>query len=297
MQDVVLAIDAGGTSSRAALIDLGGSCLGFGIAGSGNPTSAGFPAALDSLAAATAAALDTAGVQDGFSAATIAMAGASRRFRPDDIAVALRPLGLRGAVTVEPDLLAMYYSGTTDPDGHVLVAGTGSVSARIEHGTLAQVADGLGWLLGDRGSGYWIGHRVVRAVAGAIDGVRPSTALTGLLLGALEVDLALAPDPAAGRPQVLQDLLDRIYPTRPVELARFAPIAFSAAAAGDDIARGILAAAAAGLAETLATVRRPGSPGPVVLGGSVLTALLTGDESLVRPLSTAIPPSDRIPAQ
>jgi 2-keto-3-deoxy-galactonokinase len=35
MQGVVLAIDAGGTSSRAALIDLTGSCLGFGVAAAG----------------------------------------------------------------------------------------------------------------------------------------------------------------------------------------------------------------------------------------------------------------------
>jgi glucosamine kinase len=295
VQEVVLAIDAGGTSSRAVLADLTGHCLGFGIAGSGNPTSAGFASALESITAATAAAVTASGIEGGFSRAAIAMAGASRRFHRTEIAVALHRLGLRGDLTVEPDLLAMYYSGTTAADGHVLLAGTGATAARIEDGVLTRAADGLGWLLGDSGSGYWIGHRIVRAVAADIDGAGPSTALTGALLDAL--GLARGPDRDGGRPQVLLDLMDRIYPSRPVELARFAPLAFRAAASGDDVARGILGEAAAALAETLAAVRPPGSPGPVVLGGSVLGALLGAEEALVRPLTTAIPPSAAIPAR
>ena len=41
----------------------------------------------------------------------------------------------------------------------------------------------FGWLLGDDGSGYWIGRRVVRAAVGAIDGRLPETALADALLG------------------------------------------------------------------------------------------------------------------
>ena len=48
----VLAIDAGGTSTRAVIVDEDGSCLGFGHSGGGNPISAGFEPALASLAAA-----------------------------------------------------------------------------------------------------------------------------------------------------------------------------------------------------------------------------------------------------
>ena len=55
----VLAIDAGGTSTRAVIVDEAGNCLGFGHSGGGNPISAGFEPALASLAAATRMALES----------------------------------------------------------------------------------------------------------------------------------------------------------------------------------------------------------------------------------------------
>ncbi|MDQ1530762.1 MAG: glucosamine kinase [Microbacteriaceae bacterium] len=290
---LLLAVDAGGTLTRAVILDPTGRCVGFGRAGGGNPTSAGVPAALESVFTATAMAAGQAAGRIDLSLAAVAMAGAVHRGLGDTIRDRLAPLGLDGPVVVEPDLLAMYHSGTTTPDGHVLVAGTGSVSAAVRGGSLETVADGLGWLVGDAGSGFWIGHRIVRRVADAIDGVAPPTALTGLLLEAL--GLTASAERIRGRPLVLMELIDRVYAERPVQLARFAPLAFRAG--GDPAARDILTEAAASLARTLAAVRPAGSAGPVVLGGSVLGALLAGDSTLAEPLTTALGPAERIPVR
>ena len=43
---VFLVIDAGGTSTRAVIVDSSGRCLGYGRAGGGNPTSAGITSAV-----------------------------------------------------------------------------------------------------------------------------------------------------------------------------------------------------------------------------------------------------------
>lgn len=285
-REFVLAIDAGGTATRALVLDRSGSCVGFGQAGGGNPTSSGHESALRSVCAATAIALEGAGGDARLSRAAVAMAGAGR-LPQEELLAALVPLGLQGPVTIEPDLLAMYFSGTIAPEGHVLVAGTGSVGARIAEGELGAVVDGLGWLVGDAGSGYWIGHQVVRTVAAALDGVAPATALTDLLLDAL--GLPRSSGLSRGRPQVLMGLVERVYSDRPVKLSRFAPLAFEAR--HDPAARAILAEAAA-LARSMRAVRPACSVAPVVLGGSVLAALLRTD--LAGPLTSAMAGSEQI---
>ena len=278
----VLAIDAGGTTTRAVIVDRSGHCLGLGLAPSGNPVSGGIDAAMASLVSATqrARAATGAGSQNGaepdqFTSAVVAMAGAGLNAPLEQISRALAPLGLRGPVEIVPDILATYCSGTLAPDGYVLVAGTGAVAARIEDRRLAAVSDGLGWLLGDAGSGYWIGHRAASAVIAYLDGRAPQTALTDLLLAALQLpalQLPATPERRDERPVVLLQLLGALYAMRPAELSRFAPLAFQAR--DDEVARSILVDAAAALVDTLSSVRDPAVDGPLVLGGSVSSGLL-----------------------
>ncbi|MDQ6659075.1 MAG: N-acetylglucosamine kinase [Actinomycetota bacterium] len=263
----ILAIDAGGTSTRAVIVEPAGRCLGFGVAGGGNPISAGYQRALESFSAATDMALgaDRAAVEE-FSTILIAMAGKSAQLPLADIAARLEGMGVRGHVQVESDLLAMFCSGTWCTQGYSLLAGTGSVAARVAGGQLDLVAGGTGWLLGDDGSGFWIGHRVVRAAIAQLDGLGPPTALTELLLDSLQ--LTRTPERDQGRPMVLFRLIETLYAMRPVELSRFAPLAFRAP--GDQVAAEILNTAATALVGMLATVRDPVLDGPLVLGGSVL---------------------------
>lgn len=260
---ILLALDAGGTSTRAVLIDADGQALGYGRAGGGNPTSAGLIDAAEALAAASGQAL--AGGPGRGTPVTIAMAGQQLPAYVELVGTRLAELGC-GPVSLQPDLLGVFHSGTPLLDGYALIAGTGTVSARVVEGRLERVAGGNGWLLGDAGSGYWIGHQVARAVIAALDDEGPSTALTPLVLAA--VGLAAGPEMLGGRPRVVRELVTTLYTWRPVQLASFAPLAFRVPS--DPVARGILIEAAAALGELLAAVRMPELPGPVVVGGSVV---------------------------
>jgi len=263
---VFLVIDAGGTSTRAVLVDASGRCLGYGRAGGGNPTSAGITSAVAAVAHASEQALaggDITGKPPFLT--VIALAGENTAAFREQVSARLAALGF-GPVIVEPDLLGMFHSGTHQRDGYVLVAGTGAVAARVVGGELDQVVGGKGWLLGDAGSGYWIGHQVARAVVAALDGQGPATALTELVLKT--VAITAQSDSPAGRAQALKQLVSILYSWRPVQLSEFAPLAFRVHE--DPVAREILVAASAALAQLLAAVRAPNLAGPVIAGGGVL---------------------------
>jgi N-acetylglucosamine kinase-like BadF-type ATPase len=178
--------------------------------------------------------------------------------------------GLSEHLTLEPDLLVAFHSGSIAEEGYALVAGTGSAAVRVRGGQIEATCDGLGWLLGDGGSGFWIGHRAALAASSALDDRGPPTALVGLVLAQLGIEESAARD-SGGRPSALQHLVSAVYQLRPIELAGLAPVVFEAEAAGDEVARQILDAAADALATTLAAVITPDVAGPLVLSGSVLS--------------------------
>jgi N-acetylglucosamine kinase-like BadF-type ATPase len=194
----------------------------------------------------------------------LAMAGARSTSVADHLRHRFAGIGLDAPVVLESDLLATYFSGTDRPDGYAVIAGTGAGAIRVEDGRQVAVADALGWLLGDEGSGFWIGQRVVRAALADLDGRGPSTALTRLLLARLRVP---APSDPGDREPIMA-VVRALYDGPPVRLADHARLAFEVT--GDETADRILDDAGAALARALDAVRTPDLPGPVVLGGGIL---------------------------
>ena len=283
----ILAIDAGGTSSRAVLFDVNGECRGFGRAGGGNPTAVGIAAAVDALGLAVERALGgTASGSAADSFVVVALAGTATAPFLALLDARLAHLGLHGRSVIEPDLLGTFCSGTSDHHGYAVIAGTGAIAARVVDGHIHTVKGGSGWLLGDTGSGFWIGQQIARAVVASLDGLGPSTALTPLLLTATGIEGTGVR--SRGRSEELSQLMRELYALRPVELARFAPLAFEAVEHGDIasetrpdvVARDILEVAASAIARLLAAAVesgvepdvKPEVDGCVVLGGSVLAA-------------------------
>jgi glucosamine kinase len=289
-----LALDAGGTSTRAVVLDVSGRAYGYGRARGGNPTAAGIREAVDAIGVAAEQALAGSAQPGRPTTALIAMAGEKTAAFREQVSSRLAALGV-GNVVLGHDLLGIFHSGTAALEGYALIAGTGTVAARIRGGRLDRVAGGKGWLLGDAGGGFWIGHAVARAVVASLDGREQDTALTGLVLQALGIDADT--DTLAGRTQALRQVVSDLYAQPPISLADFAPLAF--AAHEDRVARSILVGASAELADLLSAVRTPELPGPVVVGGSVivrgmLAAPPTLQAALVRPAGgdPVIPVSD-----
>jgi N-acetylglucosamine kinase-like BadF-type ATPase len=268
----LLAVDAGGTSTRAVVLSAAGHCLGYGVAGSGNPISSGTEHAAREVVKAAQAALAQAASPATAEVAVLAMAGSRTYVSTDWITSALATIDVRGRIVLESDLLATFCSGAWEPDGYAVVAGTGSAAIRVHEGRQDMSADGLGWLLGDDGSGFWLGMRVVRAAAAELDNRGRRTALTPLLLAALGIPADASTEPGYdGRPDALRLLLDAVYALRPIELARFAPLVF--AVSDDEVAAGIITDARAALHTTLGAIDSVDVRGPVVCGGGVLGAL------------------------
>jgi glucosamine kinase len=272
---VVVGLDVGGTSTRATALTLDGIRLGTGRGGGGNPTSHGAERAAAELLTALRGALADVD-PDRVRAGTIGLAGAGRLLAdPAGRAAfdrAWRDAGLRCPYAVHGDALVAYASGTAAPNGTVLIAGTGAIAAQVRELRLDRVADGHGWLLGDAGSGFWLGREAVRALLADLDRAEPPGPLAGQVL----TELTGTPEVAV-RPRVTADAVVQAVTRRPpVALARLAPLVIDAARRGERAAVDLIAAAAAHLAESVTRIRPTGSTEPVVLGGG----LLTGDTPL-----------------
>ncbi|WP_431883401.1 N-acetylglucosamine kinase [Micromonospora gifhornensis] len=270
---VVVGLDVGGTSTRALAVTLDGDRLGTGRAGGGNPTSHGAAHAVEQLLIALRQALtdvDPTRVRAG----VIGLAGAGR-LRADPAARAAvdhawTAAGLRCPYAVHGDALIAYASGTADPDGTILIAGTGAVAAQVRDLRLDRAADGHGWLLGDAGSGFWLGRQAVRRLLTALDTGTDPGDLGRRVLTELTGSAEVAPHPRV----TVDTLIQTVTRRPPVELARLAPLVLDAAA--DPTATTLITEAAALLIATLGRIRPPDDTRALVLGGG----LLTGDNPL-----------------
>jgi glucosamine kinase len=165
-----------------------------------------------------------------------------RRERFDHLLQEMLP---RARVVVLPDYAIALEGATGGSLGVLVIAGTGSIACgRDREGRLMR-AGGWGYLLGDEGSGFWIGREALRAALAAKEGWGEPTLLTEMLAQALGTADAGEWLSALYRSQNPQSLL-----------AQLAPLVAEAAERGDIPATRILTDAAhhmAGLVIHVAT--------------------------------------------
>ena len=279
MDGLVVGADLGGTSTRVLVADAGGRALAVGRAAGGNPNSHGAARAAAQLLDALRRALD--GIDPGLvRAAVVGVAGGSALDDPATArvfgqAVAAAGIGVGATFLGDPEIA--FCSATPLPSGTVLLAGTGATAARVRDRRVEALADGLGWLLGDLGSGFWLGREAVRAALAAVTGTGPPTAL------AESVPARLLGRPLDGPVPVRRSAIIRAVAGRqPVELAALAPLVTEAESAGDAVAAGICDASAAHLVATVGAVREPGEDTPLVLTGGLVNVAESAVGSRVR---------------
>ena len=277
---LLLGADIGGTATRVAVSTATGEVLSVAAGPAGNPTSVGLEVSAQRIRTVAEQCLAQAGpdASDRVEAAVIGLAGGARA--DEGFLEAVRPAGLTVRPRLVSDLAVAFSSATPAPEGYVLVAGTGAVAGRIAAGELGERRDGWGWLLGDAGSGFWLGREAVRA---ALTRIQAGTEPLGELAEAV-VRRAGTRDPVA--------IVQQCYANPPVWLSTFAELVAHHAA--DPVAAAIAVRAAAHLVETLLDLDLDPVL-PVVLAGSVATrpgpvrvALRARlDEQLVNPVLTA----------
>ncbi|MFJ8622746.1 N-acetylglucosamine kinase [Kitasatospora sp. NPDC093550] len=253
MSTLHLGVDAGGSRTRAVLLDSAGTPLGSGASGGANPAGQDPAGTVELLAAAVSAALgprDPARV----TACLIGLAGYGALPDPDGFARRIRAaLGLGCPVTLVPDTVpALASGGVGDGRGTVLIAGTGTICVRLDGTRTLARSGGLGWLLGDEGSGFWLGREALRHAHAEPDGP----------LGTAVRDHCAADSP--------DRLLRWAYDGPPRRLAELAPLVSRLAEEGDPTALAIARTAADHLAGLVRATAVPGEA--LVLTGSVATA-------------------------
>lgn len=269
-QSLVVGVDAGATSTRVAVHALDGTRVGYARAGAGNPTAHGTAKAVAAVGVALGEAL---GRLDG-ARVVASLTGVAGHV--EEMALELAKVWADHGIAEGPrytgDVEIAYAAGSPEPDGSLLLSGTGAVAARITDHRLNTVADGLGWLLGDEGSGFWIGRLAVKGLVGALDAgmpVPPDDRITGGgALAELVVEHFLGDQrPASPRETAMR--IVRLAQADHMRLAALSALVSRAAEAGDPLAVKIAHEAADHL---VATLRRVHVSGPVVLAGSVLTS-------------------------
>lgn len=269
MTEVIIGADIGGTSTRVGVADLTGRFLAVARGGPANPNAVGAEPAIAEIRRVTADALGAAEVETGepltVAGVVFGLAGITGLADPVGFGrAALPPVSpAEPPITVVTDLAVAYASATPDPDGYALIAGTGAFAGRIRSGRQVDRRDGWGWLLGDDGSGFWLGREAVRATLNQLERRRPLSPLARAVLA------RAVPDVDPDDPDMAGNALIRSgYARPPRELSEYAPLV-TGLAEQDPVAAEIADRAAGLLASSLAALD-PAPGRPIVLAGSVV---------------------------
>ncbi|NIB40128.1 ATPase [Pseudomaricurvus alkylphenolicus] len=171
-----LGIDGGGSKCRSSLVSASGEVLGVGLSGPANPLH-GMSRALNSIDDAARQALSDAGLKQGDMqrvVAGVALAGVNLPSLFAAVNDWRHPFAQMHLMT---DLHAACLGAHHGEDGAVMVIGTGSCGFASVEGRSCLLG-GHGFLLGDKGSGAWLGLRGIKAVLLAEDGLAPATRLS-----------------------------------------------------------------------------------------------------------------------
>ena len=218
---VVVGVDGGGSSTRVYVADERAQVL-FKTTGDGSAVRPGEEAVSADIIGTLVrnAVIDAEMGHLLPRALVVGVAGVGREAQRIALQQELERLDIAETVVVISDAEAAMEDAFGEGPGILLIAGTGSIAwGRSPAGTL-QRCGGWGPLIGDEGSGAWLGRKALQVIAAANDGREPETALTGALLTALELDEVPA-------------IIAWAANASPADFATLAPAVLSAAEVGD----------------------------------------------------------------
>ncbi|MBC7186675.1 MAG: hypothetical protein H5U38_06535 [Calditrichaeota bacterium] len=260
---LVVGIDGGGTRTRALLAKEDGSILAQAEGGVSNVQVVG----PDKLPGVIGEVLQTLRERSRLGSFVpdhmyLGLAGAGRPGDREAAQQALTKARLARAITVDTDASIALAGAFPEGPGIIIIAGTGSICfGKSADGQLVRCG-GWGYLLGDEGSGYFLGREALLAALKDLDGRGLATSLRPRLERACAVER-------------IDQVISRVYggDLDRAAIASFAPLVFEEATAGDQVARDIVALTGRELGKMAATVARKlgleGGEVRVALVGSV----------------------------
>lgn len=227
MTEYFLGIDGGGSSCKARLEDQHGTLLASAVSGPAN-ISHRLDRSVSAIAHVTRQVISLAGLSEnvvtnihtGIGLAGIGKVdihGLSGKKYLVQQALAKKGLSFQTFILTN-DLYIACYGAHHGKNGSVVIIGTGS-SAISLHDNKGEIKGGHGFLLGDQGSGAWLGKQAVSLVLLELDGLAEPSELSEQLLSFYSC-------------RDKNDVLRYFTNTEPYEFAKFAPLLIQLASSG-----------------------------------------------------------------
>lgn len=230
MNQYVIGVDGGGTKTELVLIDRSANVIGKARCGTTNYQVVG-------------GAKLKAELLDGFSMLMkstnltfhkiehifLGLAGAGRESDREEIIALFKDTELKAKLSIDTDAIVALAGAFGMGEGIIIISGTGAICfGKNSQGKVVR-SGGWGYLLGDEGSGYFIGREAIIAALKDFDGRGEKTQLRTELeqnFKVISIDQII--------PQIYQNKIDR------VAIAGLAPMVFEQANKGDTIAEDII---------------------------------------------------------
>lgn len=273
-----LAIDCGGSKMAAVSLDKSGDVVGQAVIPSTNFATTPLSVFISRLqkVAGLACGCSSSSLPD-FEAIWIGSAGcdapeSQKQLKRELTTVITVRDAVNIRVTNDVDLLA---SGLAGKEGVVLIAGTGSIAVRYSVSSeRIKRSGGLGYLVGDEGSGWDIGLAAIRHVGTVIDHRCSPSILSNRIISQMSCTDSL-------------QFTERIYSgdeaIRKARIVHLAQAVLASSQEGCAISAEILTRAASQLAQTAKYVARSGDT--LVLGGGLLTGASEYQARVIQNLS------------
>jgi len=259
-----IGIDGGGTSLRVAVVDDGMRVLAEALGDTVNPSIVGHDAAAQRVHTTIYRALAGSGlIVSDIRAVGAGIAGAAPEHSHEWLRTMLDTAlpGVPQALASDVEVALIGAHGRRL--GILVLTGTGSCTYGINHDGRSLLVGGWGYLLGDEGSGYWIGRQALTCVAYLADRQQQDIAgrvFTAQVLRFLDVTM----------PRQIVQWVYREDVAVP-QVATLAPLVLALAQDGNDHAQRILRQGAMRLADDVRQLRKQlMMDGPTAFAGGLL---------------------------
>lgn len=232
----VLAVEGGGTKTNSVIADENGKIIAKSTTGPSNFLIVGFEKACENIIQGLQDCINNSKINNSdIKVAMLGLTGAGRKLDQDNMRKAFKDYSVSkgftfNSIIVDSDARISLEAAFPNKPGMILISGTGSIMfGKDGQGNLYRVG-GWGRILGDEGSGFYIGKKGLISSIKQIDGRGEKTLLFDLISEKYNLNS-------------LETIIKSIY-TDNFDIAKIAPLVFEAAEKDDKIAKEILNEAA-----------------------------------------------------
>ena len=258
----LMGIDGGGSNLRIVIATSDLVQISSSHGSTVNPSIVGFETAQQLIRSKIQEGLTNANLTaDQISGVGIGIAGADVNHAGEWLKRTIRHVIPNASLALSSDYEIALTGAIGERNGVLILAGTGSVAYGVRADGQSILLGGWGYLLGDEGSGYWLGMEAIKACIHDIEKRGQPTSLTDAILYNHHLNKRT-------------DLLNWIYSeTRIAEIAQFATIVLDHAKQGDAVALDIVQRGAKYLAVMVNAIYKHLDTNtlPIAFAGSLLT--------------------------